>query len=170
MRVHWDNSIKREKPSLNEKLALQDLRSKCEEYKEFVEKTLQPQFRIAISLKEETESEIKEYNELKANLVIIELKQLNEKKELESLVDLGHNQCFARAIVDNPNKVFVHVGLGFHVEFKLEEAIRFIDKRLIHLRKDVLSQRIEKSKSIEHDLKDALALIESLQNEFRKSG
>lgn len=49
--------------------------------------------------------------------------------ELSTLLNLGHN-FFVNARVPDTSKVMVHVGLGHHVEYTLDEAIKYADERL----------------------------------------
>jgi len=157
-----------------DRTSLQELSSKRNEYTEFLEKILQPQHKIAISLRDEVQSEIKEYQELRSQITILRIKHENKdgesssnsKKELESLVDLGHEIAYSRAVVPNPNAIFVNVGMGFHVEFTLEEAFYFINRRVSYLTNDVLAGRIEKVETVANHLKDSLAIMKSMDDEF----
>eukprot|EP00555_Chaetoceros_dichaeta_P014953 CAMPEP_0198255806 /NCGR_PEP_ID=MMETSP1447-20131203/5864_1 /TAXON_ID=420782 /ORGANISM="Chaetoceros dichaeta, Strain CCMP1751" /LENGTH=173 /DNA_ID=CAMNT_0043942281 /DNA_START=20 /DNA_END=541 /DNA_ORIENTATION=- len=165
-----------------DRTSLEELSSKRKEYTEFLENILQPQHKIAISLRDEVQSEIKEYQELRSQITILRIKHENKdgessssssssssnsKKELESLVDLGHEIAYSRAVVPNPNAIFVNVGMGFHVEFTLEEAIYFINRRVSYLTNDVLAGRIEKVETVANHLKDSLAIMKSLDDEFQ---
>jgi len=91
-------------------------------------------------------------------------------EELESLVDLGHQIAYSRAIIPDPTTIFVHVGMGFHVEFKLGEAIEFIDRRLEFLEKDILERRTKKVETVRGHLNEALGIMDALEDEFQKMG
>ena len=62
--------------------------------------------------------------------------------------DLGCN-FYAKAVVKNPQKVFVDVGLGFFVELTHDEAIAFIEKKtkLLDKKTDKLTQASTKIKA-----------------------
>lgn len=172
-------------------LSEEQLRSKLNEYIHFIDNVLQPELQKAVSKREEIESEIKEYNELKINILAFirkkKRKRENEKKrengasdddtcsiakisngEQMALVDLGCELAYCQAKVDNPNVIFVDTGLkGMHVEFTLEEAVTFIDKRMAFLETNVLPKRVEKGKTVAGHLEDSLSLLESLGEEMK---
>lgn len=58
--------------------------------------------------------------------------------------------------------MFVHVALGFHVEFTLEEAVRFAGTKKSRLTSQ--AQELKKREAnMDKDLKTALAMIEELR-------
>jgi len=163
---------------------LEEMSDKRDEYTTFIERTLRPQLQIAVSNREETESEIEEYQALRSNLTTLLKKQQQQqqqqqqlehenhddstkKNELESLVDLGHGIAYCRAIVPDPSTVFVHVGMGFHVEFSLDEAVRFIDRRVSYLKDDVLADLVKKATTVGNHLRGVLDIMETLDREFK---
>jgi len=141
----------------------QELRSKLDEYIHFIDHTLQPQLKIAISQREEVESEIKEYEELKSNLRMMKQDKIKD----EAMVDLGHELIYCQAKITDRKHVFVHVGMGFHAEFTMDEAIIFIDRRIGYLSRDRLSDRVDKARQVASHLENALELLESLGGEIR---
>jgi len=52
------------------------------------------------------------------------------------MVNLG-SEFYVQAKVPDTSRIYVNVGLGFHVEFSLPEAIAFIDKREEYLNKTI---------------------------------
>ena len=56
-------------------------------------------------------------------------------EEIKALADLGCN-FYCKAKVVDTSKIFVEVGLGFFVEFTLNEAHRFVERKLEILRRD----------------------------------
>jgi len=48
---------------------------------------------------------------------------------------------YCQAEVPDTSHIFVNVGLGFHAELTLEEAVAFAEKKQVGLRKD-LKQRV----------------------------
>ena len=157
------------------------MKDKLTEYIIFVDEVLQPQLEIATSAREETDLEIKEYNELKGQLQMAtdrnrKDQEASGKKQpanlsgREALVDLGHQMIYCRAKIHDRNQVFVNIGMGFHVEFTLKEAIIFIDSRIHYLRREVLQRRIDKVKEVASHLENSLELLESLGHEIRNTG
>ena len=78
----------------------------------------------------ETTSLVEQYEVLRAN---IELMKKETKSTVRSLVNIG-SEVFVQARAEDRNHIFINVGLGFHVEFTLDEAITYIDKRLSKLK------------------------------------
>ncbi|KAG2218994.1 hypothetical protein INT45_007656 [Circinella minor] len=54
--------------------------------------------------------------------------QQNELDELKTMVDLG-TQFYVQAHIPDTKYIYVNVGFGFHVQFTLDEAKEFIDKK-----------------------------------------
>ncbi|CEP14992.1 hypothetical protein [Parasitella parasitica] len=72
---------------------------------------------------------IAEYQKLNTQIETIQDNKLNE---LKTMVDLG-SQFFVQAHVPDTKYIYVNVGFGFHVQFTLDEAKNFIQKKVIHL-------------------------------------
>jgi len=85
----------------------------------------------------------------------IELLKNNQLKEIKTMIDLG-SHFYVKAKVSalllmkrerqrtsqifnllncrfDTSRIYVHVGLGFHVEFTLDEALKFIDVKEKHI-------------------------------------
>lgn len=157
------------------------MREQLNEYIIFVDEVLHPQLEIATSEREDTVLEIKEYNELQGQLQMAANRNRKDEEasknnspatssSREALVDLGHRMIYCRAKTHDRNQVFVNVGMGFHVEFTLKEAIIFIDSRIEYLKRDVLQRRIDRVKEVASHLENALELLESLAHEIRNTG
>jgi len=148
-----------------------ELRNKLEEYSNFIDKTLHPELQKAVASREEVETEMAEYQELRDKIRVLQSsrnKEPPQRQPLESLVDLGHKTAYCRAIVEDPQTIFVHVGMGFHAEFTLDEAIAFIDKRLQFLEHHVLSDRLKKAKTVASHLESSLLILETLAKEVQE--
>lgn len=78
----------------------------------------------------ETSSLVEQYEVLRAN---IELMKKETKTTMRSLVNVG-SEVYAQAKAEDRNHIFVNIGMGFHVEFTLDEALEFIDKKLAKLK------------------------------------
>jgi prefoldin subunit 5 len=137
------------------------LQGKVAEYSSFITNTLQPKLQLAVNDREETEAEICEYAQLRNKLQMIETN--NADGPINTLVDISHQTIYCNATISNPRTVYVHVGFGFHVEFTIQEAIAFIDKRITYLQNDVLKHRVEVAMGIAEDVEKALELLEEFK-------
>lgn len=136
---------------------------KVAEYGSFITNTLQPKLQLALHDREETETEICEYAQLRSKLHMIEKNSAGGAAEpINTLVDISHQTIYCNATI-NPLTVYVHIGLGFHVEFTIQEAIGFIDKRIMYLQNDVLKHRVEVAMGISEDVEKAIELLEEFK-------
>lgn len=76
------------------------------------------------SLKELT-SLTEQYDILRTNILLMKKEQ---EKDLKSLVNIG-SEIYVQAKAPERKHIFVNIGLGFHVEFTLDEALAFIEKK-----------------------------------------
>ena len=143
---------------------IDELRMKMTEYAGFIDNVLQPELHLAVNAREETESEIAAYEELLEKLRLILSAGM---KPLQSMVDLGHEIAYCKATIDNPQQVFVHVGMGFHAELNLDEAISFCEKRISFLETQLLSKRVEKAKRVAAHLEASLVILHELAKEIQ---
>ncbi len=107
-----------------------DLSQKVLQYEEFLNERLRSDMEKVLSQREELCGEIAEYNQLKSTVEL--LMSQGPAKPLKTMVDLGCN-FYARAKVEDPSRIFVSIGLGFHLEMKFDEAIDFIDSKVSKL-------------------------------------
>ena len=149
-----------------------DIRAKIEEYSSFIGTTLRPQLESAVKAREDVENDIKEYE-----LLQTKLEDMLKKEEtataaaiangpMDSLVDLGHEMVYCNAVIDDPNKIFVHTGMGFHVEMTLAEASNFVKKRIRFLRDDVLQHRTHRATTIAVHIEETLLVLQQLGKEM----
>ena len=141
----------------------EELREKLNEYTHFIEHTLYPQLTIALSQREEVESEIKEYQELTNNLTFFK----NGKMKDVTMVDLGHQLLYCQAKITDCDHVFVSVGMGFHVEFTIDEAIAFIKRRISFLNREKLPPRVDKAREVAGHVETTLEILESIGVEIQ---
>jgi prefoldin alpha subunit len=139
-----------------------EMREKLKEYASFVDTKLHPELAKAVEARELIETEIAEYKELKAKLQMLQ----KDKGSLDSLVNLGHEIAYCQAKLDDPSTVIVHVGMGFHAELTLAEAVNFIEKRINFLVEDVLSKRTKRAKAVAEHLESSLFIMEQLEREL----
>lgn len=157
-----------------------DLRRQIAEYGDFVARTLRPQLQAAVDAREETEGEISEYlrlqNELRLHVeraptltndpaTKLDLGG-NKASPIKAVVDISHAAVYCNVLVPNPRTIYVDVGLGFHVEMTLAEAMSFVDRRVDHLEKNVLKHRLEVAATVARDVENALKLLEELGGEL----
>lgn len=173
-------------PPEEEEVPILELKEKLQHYSEFIDKTLHPDLQAAVKLQEEIESEIDEYNDLSSQLTILHNRHATTKQDQKSrnanddshneinpnnnptttLVDLGNKICYCHATFDNPLKVHVHIGMGFHAELTLQEAHQFCQKRIEFLHENVLPSRQKKTRLIASHLEGALVLVQNLRKEI----
>ena len=145
---------------------MEEIDKKVEEYSKFVKDTLRPDLLRAISQEQETATEISDYQELKQRLEEMIESDVSVNR-LMSKVDLGHEKVYCRANITDASRVFVHVGIGFHAELLLSEAIAFVDKRITFL-ESVLRYRSAKSTEIKDHVNASELILDGLINEKKR--
>ncbi|XP_013780942.1 protein UXT-like [Limulus polyphemus] len=113
------------------------LSTKVIEYEKFLNDVLREDLRKILQERDKICTRIAEYDQLKT--VISRIEETSEKsKPLKTEIDFGCN-FYVKAVVPNTSHIFVHVGFGFFVEFTMEEAKCFIDKKV-----EQLNQQLKK--------------------------
>ncbi|KAG0165964.1 hypothetical protein DFQ28_001619 [Apophysomyces sp. BC1034] len=102
-----------------------ELSTLLQKYDEFVNLKLKPDLKDTLESRNEIFDTLSEYQKLKSQ---IELIQTHDLKELKTMVDLG-SQFYAQAVVPDTQYIYLNVGFGFHVQFTLDEAKDFIEKK-----------------------------------------
>jgi prefoldin alpha subunit len=146
----------------------EELRMKLKEYINFIDNILHPQLQVAIANREEIETEMKEYEELRKNLQMVKLNKIKNGAST-AMVDLGCDLLFCQAKVSEKDCVFVSIGMGFHAEFTIDEALVFVAKRIAFLRGDKLPPRVDKAREVARHLESAMELLESLNQEMQNT-
>jgi prefoldin subunit 5 len=146
-----------------------EIQQKIEQYSSFVDKTLRPDLDQTSKAVKETEQEIQEYQELRTQLQ--EMQQSSDAgKQLEPfLVDLGHKKAFCQATANDTTTAFVHVGMGFHAELLVPEALVFVEKRIRFLEEQVLSRRVSRTKQVEQHILSSETILDQLVHELKKT-
>ncbi|KAK4580737.1 hypothetical protein RGQ29_024403 [Quercus rubra] len=98
---------------------------KLQRYEEFVDKRLKPDLVHAIAERDKVFEQQKTFSDLRKN---IENLEKNSVTSLRTLVNLG-SEVYMQADVPDTKRIFVDIGLGFHVEFTWSEALNFISQR-----------------------------------------
>lgn len=136
--------------------------NKVEVYSNFVASRLRPELDLAEQSRKETKDEISGYKDLEGRLRYF---KENEVTEYESTVDLGYRTISCSAI-GSATKIHVHVGMGFHVEMTIEEAIRFVKKRMNFLENDVLKRKERKVRETTDHIIVASSILDELKGEM----
>ncbi|KAI8333616.1 Prefoldin subunit-domain-containing protein, partial [Chlamydoabsidia padenii] len=102
-----------------------NLNDLLQKYDTFINLKLKPNLKSVLDSRDELYNTISEYQKLKSQ---IEMIQQGGHKELKTMVDLG-SQFYAQAHIPDTSYIYVNVGFGFHVQFTLDEATSFIDKK-----------------------------------------
>jgi prefoldin subunit 5 len=130
----------------------QEREEKIREFEEHIQNKLKVDLEKLLQIRERQYFELSTYLELRNN---IELLKNNQLKEIKTMIDLG-SHFYVKAKVSalllmkrerqrtsqifnllncrfDTSRIYVHVGLGFHVEFTLDEALKFIDVKEKHI-------------------------------------
>ncbi|KAJ8301198.1 hypothetical protein KUTeg_020185 [Tegillarca granosa] len=111
-----------------------DIPSKVVAYEAFLNQTLKEDLKKVLDNRDKIYDQIAEYLQLKNVIQRIQESDLG-KEELKTKVDLGCN-FYVQARVPDASRIYVCVGYGFFVEFKLPEALKFIEKKTKHLQQE----------------------------------
>mmetsp|Transcript_15036 Transcript_15036/g.19625 ORF Transcript_15036/g.19625 Transcript_15036/m.19625 type:complete len:163 (-) Transcript_15036:84-572(-) len=153
----------------SELASMEEMKEKLEA---FLNEKLLPRLNAVVATRDELENEISEYKEVAEKIdLLIKRRKLEGNRiqqPLHGKVNLGHKLAFARAVVDDPETIFLDVGYGFHVEFGLQEAADFIVKRINFVRTMKLSKVVKESNEIAQHYKETLLLLENIREETEK--
>ncbi|CAM8939907.1 unnamed protein product [Rhodiola kirilowii] len=106
---------------------------KVQRFEDFVDRRLKPDLVKAIEERDKVFEKQKVFSDLKRNIQRLED---NNVTNLKTMVNLG-SEVYAQAESVNTSRIFVDVGLGFHVEFTWSEALKFISVREEKLAKEI---------------------------------
>mmetsp|Transcript_5010 Transcript_5010/g.11145 ORF Transcript_5010/g.11145 Transcript_5010/m.11145 type:complete len:148 (+) Transcript_5010:115-558(+) len=145
-------------------MSSKDSRDQITHYITFVEKILKPKLLNAESAASVVRAEITDYEELTRRLK--ERTAAGKTDEpIESMVDIGYRTLFCNAVVKEPSRIFVKIGLGFHLEMIPEEASKFAKKRISYLRKYRLAEKESEIKEIKGHIHSASMILDQLHAE-----
>ncbi|KAK1553168.1 hypothetical protein Q3G72_029976 [Acer saccharum] len=99
--------------------------AKVQKFEEFVDRRLKPDLVSAIAERDKVFEQQKIFSDLRRN---IENLEKNSVTSLRTMVNLG-SEVYMEADVPDTQRIFVDIGLGFHVEFTWSEALNFISQR-----------------------------------------
>lgn len=106
---------------------------KLRKFEEFVDRRLKPDLVEAIAQRDKVFQQQKVFSDLKRN---IETLEKNGATSLRTMVNLG-SEVYMQADVPDTRRIFVDIGLGFHVEFTWLEALEFISVREARLARQI---------------------------------
>ena len=141
-----------------------DIEGKVLECKQFLE-VLKTRLQRALARENEVKDEITEYTALGRRLQ--ELAAAKKPGPIVELCDLGHEKVFCRATVEDTSYIYVHVGMGFHVELSLTEALSFTEKRLSFLRQDVHRRQTIQTDKVKQHIRASEMMLDGLSAELR---
>ncbi|XP_041348779.1 protein UXT-like [Gigantopelta aegis] len=145
-----------------------DTCSRVLQFEKFLNETLKEDLRKALEARDKIFSQISEYLQLKT--VIERLKETNlSNSELKTKTDIGCN-FYIQAKVPDPSHIFVAVGLGVFVDFTLDEALLFINKKTARLTEstDSLTKKIAQIKAHIKLVLEGLRELQNLSGEVDK--
>jgi prefoldin alpha subunit len=116
---------------LNQILKMTSIPKKVEIYEQFLNEKLRNDLKTVLNEREQFFSEIAEYMQIKNTVenIVQTAQSTNDVVELKTKVDLGCN-FYLNAVVQDPSRIFIAIGYGFFLEMTLQEAVKFIDKKI----------------------------------------
>lgn len=98
------------------------IQQKVQRFEEFVDRRLKPDLVHAIAERDKVFEQQEVFSNLRRN---IENLEKNSVTSLQTMVNLG-SEVYMQAEVPDTQRIFVDIGLGFHVEFTWSEALKYI--------------------------------------------
>ncbi|KAI5579306.1 hypothetical protein POPTR_008G091400v4 [Populus trichocarpa] len=126
------------------------IQEKIHKFEEFVDGHLKPQLVRAIAERDKVFEQQKIFSDLRRS---IENLEKNSVTNLRTMVNLG-SEVYMQADVPDTQRIFVDVGLGFHVEFTWTEALNFIA-----LREEKIARQIEEYTRLISSIKARIKLV-----------
>ncbi|BFG16739.1 protein UXT homolog [Prunus yedoensis var. nudiflora] len=126
------------------------LQHKIQKYEEFVDGRLKPDLVRAIAQRDKVFEQQKVFSDLRNN---IENLEKNSVTSLRTLVNLG-SEVYMQADVPDTRRIFVDIGLGFHVEFTWSEALNYISQR-----EEKIARQIEEYTNLIASIKAQIKLV-----------
>jgi prefoldin alpha subunit len=105
----------------------------CIRHEEFILNELKPRLENLLKVHHEIQEEIQEYEKCQ-NIITV----MKGKEKYESYVDIGEGN-YVQSVLDSCDTIYIHVGMGFHVEVPLEQGMEICQERICLLQKKVLN-------------------------------
>lgn len=138
-----------------------DIRAKVLQYETFLNDVLKEDLRRCLEERDRVCGKLAELLQLRTMVERIQEVQAN-KETFRTQVDLGCN-FFVQAVVPDPSRVFVQVGLGFFLELTHEETLWFVTRRE-GLLEDELQRLSKESASIKAHIQMVVQGLRELQD------
>jgi prefoldin alpha subunit len=147
-----------------------DLQDQLSGYIRIIETVLKPKLDTAQKEGKIVRDEIINYEELvscmKSAMAAAVAEEGNGGDSSIVLVNIGHNSIFCNATVKETNKIFVHVGFGFNVEFTPKEAHEFGKNRIEFLKATRLKNIQHEIKEIRDHIQSATIILDQLHGQM----
>ncbi|GIX87706.1 protein UXT homolog [Caerostris extrusa] len=134
---------------------------KVAEYETFLNDVLREKLKAILLEREGLCQEILELEQLKTVIERLQEAELT-KETIKTRVDLGCN-FYVQANVTDAKYIFVKVGLGLFAQFTLEEATKFISRKVEFLNKKV-EKTLKESSEVNAHIQLILQGLRELQN------
>ncbi|KAG0504238.1 hypothetical protein KC19_N003900, partial [Ceratodon purpureus] len=135
-------------------------RAKIEQYEAFVDKRLKPRpGSCDRRTRQSAGGSRRVYSDLAKNIKLLQEQKLTK---LRTMINLG-SEVYGQAEVPDATRIFVDIGLGFHAEFTLDEALGLYVKRIRCLASKWSSTRAQVA-SIKAQIKLVVEGIKELMN------
>jgi prefoldin alpha subunit len=134
-------------------LRASEVQAKVRQYELFIEGTLKRDLARCINAQDKVQQLHNDYSALRQSILTLQKQHEAERaaataannsaasiSPMHTMVNLG-SEFYLRAVVPDPTRVFVDVGLGFHVELQLQEALDWIALKLPSLETKVQTHR-----------------------------
>lgn len=108
---------------------------KLSEYDDFLNNRLRVDLCTVLDKQDRWERELGQYQDLERNIFTLKEEKL---AQLRTRVELGSG-VYMQAVVPDADKVYVNVGLGFHVECSWDDALRIAELKKESLEKQIKS-------------------------------
>ncbi|XP_015911893.1 protein UXT [Parasteatoda tepidariorum] len=131
------------------------------EYETYLNDVLREDLKCVLSQRENLCQEVLDLEQLKTVIERLQEAELN-KETIKTRVDLGCN-FYAQANITDTKYIFIKTGLDIFVQFTLEEATKFIDKKIDFLKKKI-DHTLKKSSEINAHIQLILQGLRELQH------
>jgi prefoldin alpha subunit len=103
----------------------------CSRHEEFILTELKPRLENLIKVQNDIHDEIEEYEKCQSLI-----KEMKGKQSYESYVDIGEGN-YVQSVLNSCETIYIHVGMGFHVEVDLEKGNEICNERIQLLQKKI---------------------------------
>lgn len=134
---------------------------KVQQFESFVNDVLKEDLKKLENKLDEKNAEMAEFHQLKSMITAIKTIG-SESGSFKTKLDIGNN-FYVQARVDDVSNILLDVGLGYFVEFTMDEAVIVINVRLKLIERQMKNIRKETARTKAH-IKLILMSIRELQN------